>query len=176
MRRDAARTNDGLESLEGLEVERTSGVFLRGRRVVRDAPPCGAEDVARAVHAVTRTWAAVLLVHPLHVAASASVFPAPARPDDSGFSLVMRLSAWLPQAGDVSRALAVPVYVRKWMPVDAALVIPIQTLATVGWIAVPQTGSARELVRRVEAIASGVALDLEGGERKERLSSLANGR
>ncbi len=159
---------------ENLELERTSGVFFRSRRVAQ-AAPCAphAEDIARAVHSVTRTWAAVLLTPSFRLGATASVFPAPAQRDDSGFSLVMRLSAWLPQAGDSAGALTVPAYVRRWMPVDAALVVPIQTLHTVGWIAVPHTGSTRELVREVEGIASGIALDFDCTERRERIATLS---
>jgi hypothetical protein len=172
----APARHDPAPLLDELEIERTSGVFLRAPRAPRPASPCGAEDIARAVQALTRTWAAVLLTPTVRLGASANVYPAPARPDDSGFSLVMRLSAWLPQAGDTARPLAVPAYVRKWMPIEAALVVPIQVLRTVGWIAIPHTGSTRDVVREVEAIASGAALDLESAERRDRLASLASGR
>ena len=161
------------EGTERVDVERTSGVFLRARKVARKSAAPSAEEVARAVQAVTRTWAAVLFVPGFRAGGRASVVPAPVRADDSGFSLVMRLGAWLPQAGDGTRELAVPAYVRRWMPIDRALVVPIQTLDTMGWIAVPFVGATREQVRRLEEIASSVALDLDRADRSERVAALA---
>ena len=176
MRRAPARHDDAPPEAERLEIERVSGVFRRAPATplaLRRTAPYEAEDLARTVQALTRTWAAVLLLPTVRLGATASVVPGPPRPDDSGFSLVMRLSAWLPQAGDVAQALEVPAYVRRWMPVDAALVVPIQVLHAVGWIAVPHAGCTREVAREIEAIASAVALEVERAERRERLASLA---
>jgi hypothetical protein len=168
-----ANLHGSLESLEGLEIERTSGVFRVARKRDKKSAAPSTEDIARAVQAITRTWVAVLFVPGFRAGGRASVVPAPARADDSGFSLVMRLGAWLPQAGEATCALDVPAYVRRWMPVDRALAVPIQTLHTVGWIAVPFIGSTRDQVRRIEAIASGVALELDRADRSERIAALA---
>ena len=165
-------SEETLDDVEHFEIERTSGVFFRVRRRPQPGDPPDAEDVARQVQALTRTWAAVLFAPAFRTGPRASVEPAPALASDAGFSLVMRLGAWLPQAGDTACELEVPAYVRKWMPVDRAIVVPIQALSTVGWIAVPNAAKTRDLVRKIEQIASAVALDLDRADRRTRLAAL----
>ena len=165
---------DTLDDVEHFEIERTSGVFFRVRRRPQPGDAPDAEDVARQVQALTRTWAAVLFAPSFRTGPRASVEPPPARVSDTGFALVTRLGAWLPQAGDTACELEVPAYVRKWMPVDRAIVVPIQALSTVGWIAVPNAAKTLDLLRKIEQIASAVALELDGADRRTRLAALAN--
>lgn len=148
----------------GSDQDRASGVY--------GTDPYSADSIAqRAREIVPRGAIAVLLAPAVgRGPVCASIGHAPV--EDLGFSLALRLAAWLQPVQD-SGPIDVPAYVKDWFPVSRVAVVPMRTPCwTAGWMVVSLEQLTRTRVRDLEELGAEAAVAIETADRRSRLATL----
>jgi hypothetical protein len=98
--------------------------------------------------------------------------PSPTVGDDDSFSVELRMAAWLAGISKV-RVPIVPEYLKRWIPLERAMVIPMYTpVWQAGFLIVEPSMVNRERLQELTEIAVDFALELETADRQYRHQTL----
>jgi hypothetical protein len=152
-----------------------SGVFLAGQR---SRPPTSRpiptpDSIAASVlRALALPAIAVLLAPSCGLPVRATSRPIGAPTDDQGFSLALRLHAWLGDLGDAEHGIA-PTFLAPWLRPVVHAIVPI---ASPGWCAghllVPAKALTRASLYTLRDRAFELALSVEEADRAWSIAQL----